>query len=109
MSDGEVWIVIAVLIVATILTRSVPFLFADSLKLPPRLQHALRYAPAAAMAAIVLPDLVFTQAGTPDIGLHNPKLLAGIAALVFCCVTRHMLGTIAVGMVVFTILRLLLT
>lgn len=108
MTSGEIWLVVALLTVATILTRCLFFLFADALKLPPRLQHALRYAPAAALAAIVVPDLVFLPDGAIDLGWGNPKLLAGIGALLFFCATRHMMGTIAVGMAFFTALRLML-
>jgi branched-subunit amino acid transport protein len=60
------------------------------------------------LAAIVLPDLLFLPDGTFELGLHNPKLLAGIGALLFFCLTRQMLGTIAVGMALFTALRLLM-
>ncbi len=110
MSAQDVWLSIALLILATLLSRCLVFLVADRLRLPPRVQHALRYAPAAAMAAIVLPDLLLapdgTFIGTFDAGWHNPKLLAALGALLFFMATRHMLGMIAVGMGLFTLLRL---
>jgi branched-subunit amino acid transport protein len=105
MSAFDVWLAIGLLIVATVFTRCVVFLFADRIRLPPLAQHALRYAPAAAMAAIVIPDLLLAPDGVPDIGWRNPKLLAGLGALLFFLLTRHMLGTIALGMVLFTVLR----
>jgi branched-subunit amino acid transport protein len=80
----------------------------NAVKLPPRVQHALRYAPAAAMAAIVLPDLVLSGGSISLNVTNNPKLLAGIGAAVFFVATRRMLGTIVVGMVLFTVLRLVL-
>ncbi len=107
MSALDVWLAIGLLIVATVFTRCVVFLFADRIRLPPLAQHALRYAPAAAMAAIVIPDLLLAPDGVPDIGWHNPKLLAGLGALLFFMLTRHMLGTIALGMALFTVLRLI--
>lgn len=109
MSNMEVWIVIAVLTLATIVTRCLVFMFPNAVKLPPKVQHALRYAPAAALAAVILPDLFYNSSGTFDLGLSNPKLLAGVGALVFCYLTRRMLGTIVVGMVIFTALRLMFT
>lgn len=108
MSAIDVWLAIGLLFLSTLITRSVFFLFSDRLRLPPLVLHALRYAPAAAMAAIVIPDLVFSPAGLPDPTLHNPKLLAGLGAAMFYLTTRHMLGTIAAGMALFTILRLVL-
>jgi branched-subunit amino acid transport protein len=107
MSSVDIWIVIALLTLATVLARCLLFVFASHLKLPPRMQYALRYAPAAAMAAIVAPDL-FLSDGVLSLDWHNPKLLAGIGALLFFAVSRHMLGTIVVGMSIFTALRLLI-
>jgi branched-subunit amino acid transport protein len=107
MSDFDTWITIVLLTVATILTRSSFFLIGDAIKLPPKVQHALRYAPAAALAAIVAPDLLLTG-GTLSLSWMNPKLMAGIGAAVFFFTTRHLLGTIIVGMALFSVLRLVL-
>jgi branched-subunit amino acid transport protein len=107
MNNMEIWVDIAVLTVATILTRCLVFMFPNAIKLPPKAQHALRYAPAAALAAVILPDLFYNNSGVFDLGLTNPKLLAGIGALIFCYLTRKMLGTIVVGMTIFTALRLM--
>ena len=105
MSAADVWITIGLLTVATILTRGSFFLFGQSVKLPPKVQHALRYAPAAAMAAIVAPDLLMTQGGTV-FDLASPKLWAGVGATIFFLSTRHLLGTIVTGMALLTVLRL---
>jgi branched-subunit amino acid transport protein len=107
MSETEIWITIALLTVATVLTRSSFFLLGNSVKLPAKVQHALRYAPAAAMAAIVVPDLLM-NGGTLSVTWTNPKLIAGIGAAVFFVATQRMLGTIVVGMALFTVLRLLM-
>jgi branched-subunit amino acid transport protein len=107
MSATEIWITIGLLTVATIITRSSFFLFGNAVKLPPKVQHALRYAPAAALAAILAPDLLMSG-GQISISLMNPKLVAGIGAAVFFLLTRRMLGTIVIGMTLFTILRLVM-
>ena len=107
MSELEIWITIVLLTVATVLTRSSFFFLGNSVKLPPMVQHALRYAPAAAMAAIVVPDLVMSG-GTLNLDWTNPRLLAGIGAALFFILTRRMLETIVVGMALFTGLRLLM-
>ena len=108
MSDLDIWLTIVLLTIATILTRGFAFyLFGDAIKLPPKVQHALRYAPAAALAAIVAPDLMLAD-GVLNVSLMNPKLLAAIAASLFFATTRHLLGTIVVGMALFTVLRLIL-
>jgi branched-subunit amino acid transport protein len=107
MSTFDIWLTIILITVATIITRSSFFLLGDSVKLPPKIQHALRYAPAAALAAIVAPDLL-TSGGALALTWMNPKLLAGIGATVFFLATRHLLGTIVAGMGLYTILRLVL-
>jgi branched-subunit amino acid transport protein len=106
MSSLEIWITIVLMALATVLARSSFFLLGDAVKLPPRVQHALRYAPAAALAAIVVPDLVLSG-GALSIGWASPKLWAGAGAALFFVFTRHMLGTIVIGMLLFTGLRLL--
>lgn len=105
MSATEVWITIGLLTLSTFITRSGLFVLGHAVKIPPRVQHALRYAPAAALAAIVIPDLVLTG-GSLNLSWTNPKLLAGIGATVFFLATRHLLGTIIVGMALFTAFRL---
>ena len=107
MTTTEIWITIALLTLATVLTRSSFFLLGHAVKIPERVQHALRYAPAAAMAAIVAPDLIYI-AGTPNWSWHNPRLLAAAGATLFFLLTRHLLGTIVIGMILYTALRLTL-
>jgi branched-subunit amino acid transport protein len=105
MSDWEVWTVIAVMVVATAATRSAFWLIGHHITLPKRVQEALRYAPACALAAIIAPDLLLGGQGQLQLDPSNPKLLAGIAAVLFYLVRRNMLLTIVFGMVVFTALR----
>lgn len=107
MSEFDIWLTIILLTLATLLTRSSLFLLGHAVKLPPRVQHALRYAPAAALAAIVAPDLLMTG-GAVSVTWMNPKLMAGLGATLFFMTTRHLLGTILVGMALFTVLRLAL-
>jgi branched-subunit amino acid transport protein len=105
MSAINVWITIGWLTVATLLTRCSFFLLGNAVKLPPKVQHALRYAPAAALAAIVAPDLVLNgEMLNPT--WSNPRLIGAIGATAFFLLTRRMLSTIVVGMVVFTVVRL---
>ena len=107
MDERTIWITIGLLTLATILTRSSLFLLGHAVKLPPKMVHALRYAPAAALAAIIAPDLL-VQDGVLNLSLINPKLLGAIAAAVFFLATRHLLGTLVVGMLVFSLLRIYL-
>ena len=107
MSATDVWITIGLLALATVLTRSSFFLLGNAVKIPERVQHALRYAPAAAMAAIVAPDLIYIGS-VSNLSWQNPRLLAAAGATLFFLLTRHLLGTIVVGMALYTVFRLTL-
>ena len=106
MNSLDTLITIGLLTLATIITRSSFFLLGDAVKFPPKVQHALRYAPAAALAAIIAPDLLLSG-GSVSFAWANPKLLAAIGAGLFFMSTRHLLGTIVVGMALFTTFRLM--
>ena len=107
MSALEYCLLMVLMTLATFLTRSFFFLLGGAVKMPEWLQHALRYAPAAALAAILAPDLL-ASGGTLLAPWTNIKLMAAIVAVLFFLITRHMLGTLVVGMICFTTLRLLL-
>jgi branched-subunit amino acid transport protein len=107
MAEWEIWAVIVVLALSTAITRSGFWLIGHRVTIPPRVQDMLRYAPACALAAIIAPDLVLGSGGEVQLGLDNPKLLAGIAALGFYVWRKNMLLTIVFGMLAFTLLRVL--
>lgn len=105
MTDKIIWIVTALMAVSTILTRCGFLLVGQKLVLPPRVQRALRYAPAAAIVAIILPNLAIVNHEL-FLSWNNYRLIAaGIAAAYFVW-QRGMLGSILIGMFVFTVLRL---
>ena len=104
MSAGQVWLTVALLTVATVATRASFFLFAR-IRLPARIRHALRYAPPVALAAIVIPDLLLAVDPAQGTDWKNPRLAAGIAATLFFLASRHLLGTIVAGMLVYTAAR----
>jgi branched-subunit amino acid transport protein len=108
MNEVWIWVTLGLLTLATLITRASLLLLGQSVQLPSAIEKALRYAPACALAAIVVPDLVFSK-GQLHLSLDNYRLLAATAAGVFFIMTRNMLWTIDVGMSVFTLLRVLLT
>jgi branched-subunit amino acid transport protein len=105
MSDWEIWAVIIVLMIATAASRSAFWMIGHHVTIPKRVQEVLRYAPACALAAIIAPDLLLGAQGQVQLTVSNPKLLAGVAAVLFYVVRRNMLLTIVFGMLVFTFLR----
>ncbi|GAB3457293.1 hypothetical protein GCM10027321_12020 [Massilia terrae] len=105
MPELDTWIVIVALAATTVLTRSGIVLLGHRVMLPRRVQEMLRFAPACALAAIVVPDLVVNHAGQPDLRLANPRLLAALLALGYYLLRRNLLQSIVFGMLVFTLLR----
>jgi branched-subunit amino acid transport protein len=106
MSDLEIWITIAVLALATAITRSSFWLVGHHITIPKRVQEMLRYAPACALAAIVAPDLLLSSSGQLLTEGLNLKLCGAAAASAYYLCRRNMLETIVFGMLVFTALRL---
>jgi branched-subunit amino acid transport protein len=106
MADWEIWLVIACLLLATIIMRCSFWLLGHHVTLPRRMQEVLRYAPACALAAITVPDLLLNK-GQLYLSLGNHPLLAAIGATVFFLLKRDMLLTILVGMLLLTALRTL--
>jgi len=105
MSDGYAWVVIVGLTAVTILTRAGFLVLGDRVRLPERLQHALRYAPVCALVALVAPAILQPQESLAATLLH-PELVAGVVAVATMLASRSVLGTLALGMLAYTALRL---
>ena len=107
MPSVEVWLAILGMTVVTAVTRAMFLIGGERTVLPARVQRMLRYAPAAALAAVVLPDVLGTPEGL-SFAPSNHEFYAALAGLGWFLWRRTMLGTIVVGMIVFTVLRLLM-
>jgi branched-subunit amino acid transport protein len=106
MTSTQIWLAIFGMMCVTALTRALFLIGGERTVLPARVQRMLRYAPAAALAAVVLPDVLMTPEGL-SFGLSNHDFYGTLAGLAWFLWRRTMLGTIVVGMLVFTIMRLL--
>ena len=106
-SSLEVFVTIAGLTVITVITRAF-FLFSDrELVLPDWVRRGLRYAPLAALAAVVVPEVVMTQ-GQLISTWQDARLYAVLASTVYYFWRGGILGTIVSGMLVLVPLKLLL-
>lgn len=103
MSALEIWLAIAGMTAVTLATRVLMLVFGDRIALPERVQHALRYAPAAALSALIAPELLLQHGAVALLG--NAKLLAGAAAIATMLATRSMIATMVIGMAVFSAAR----
>ena len=104
---GETWfgwtLIVGMGLVA-FLTRAIFILPGSHLRLPATAERVLRYAPAAALMAIVVPDLASIH-GAVSVSIDNPRLIAGLVAFALAATTRSVLATIAGGMAVLLLLR----
>jgi branched-subunit amino acid transport protein len=105
MKDWEIAAAIVGLAVITVVTRGFFFLSEREIPIPAWLRQGLRYAPLAALAAVVVPEVVMTQGrliGT----LLDARLFAAAAGAAWFWWRRDILGTILAGMAVLLPLRL---
>jgi len=107
MSGIEAFVPIAGLAAITIVARSFFLLSDKELALPAWVQRGLRYAPLAALAAVLVPEVVMTQGHLIDTW-KDARLFAVVAASGYFFWRRGILGTILTGMAVLVPLKLLL-
>jgi len=100
--------VIAGLALSTFLTRTSFLLAGARLRLNPRIEIALRYAPVCTLSAIIVPDVLMHAGTALDLSLLNPRLIGVLAAGVWLCFSRNIVGCLATGLLAFTLARLYL-
>jgi branched-subunit amino acid transport protein len=105
MSTLEGVIAILGLAVITLFTRSFFLLPERELPLPGWLEQGLRYAPLAALVAVVAPEIVMTQGRLIDTWM-DARLPAVLAATAYFYWRRDILGTILAGTAVLLAFRL---
>ncbi|WP_302080681.1 AzlD domain-containing protein [Salinibaculum rarum] len=96
-ASPELWALIVVIGVATYLIRvSFIALFGYLDDIPTGLERALRYVPAAVLAALVVPSFVTLDPGAG--GIAADRLAGGILATVVAWRTENVFATMAAGM-----------
>jgi branched-subunit amino acid transport protein len=101
---NDIWIVMFILGALTFLTRLSFIGLFHRWQTPDLVKRALRYVPVAALMAIIVPEMLMSE-GVLNLNPLNPRLLAGLAAIVVAVRTRDVTWTIVVGMLVFWLLR----
>lgn len=101
----DIWYGIATAIgltAMTIVTRGFFILPKRSFTLPSRVERVLKYAPIAALVAVIAPELLLHT----SLGPAWIKIAAAIPASGYYYWRRGILGTIMIGMGVFILLRI---
>ena len=106
-TDAWTLVVIVGLAGVTVLTRSFFFISSEEWSLPDWAQRGLQYAPIAAMAAVVLPEVLMQQGQFLQTWMDARWMGAAVGAAVYFW-RRDVLLTIVAGMLAYLPLHLVL-
>jgi branched-subunit amino acid transport protein len=97
---SNLWVVMITLGILTFALRLSFILLLEHWQPPEIVSRALRFVPVAVLTAIFIPEIML-QNGSFNILPLNPRLFAGIGAILVAWKTRSALWTIAAGMAIF--------
>ena len=96
----NIWLSIVAVSATGILTRLSLLVLPESVRLPPKLERALRFAPAAALSAIAAPA-VFLQSGQWTV-LSNPVWWAALVTALTMVWRKNMVLALVLGVLMYT-------
>ncbi len=105
--DLNITLLLIGMTLVTAWSRSFFLMLGDRIKVSPLMLESIRFAPLAAMIAILAPE-IFLPANASNVAqfdIHLPNIWGGIAALIAFHFSRNMLLTLLVGMTVFAVIR----
>ncbi|HEY1092432.1 MAG TPA: AzlD domain-containing protein [Burkholderiaceae bacterium] len=105
MSDWQIFFGILGMAAITLLTRCFFLIPGQELPMPDWLKAGLRYAPLAALAAVIVPEVLMTQ-GHLLATLKDARLYAAAVGSAYFFWRRGILGTIVSGTIVMLTLRI---
>lgn len=102
LATTDWWTVTTILGMAlvTVVTRGFFFISSKPWSLPAWAERGLHYAPIAALAAVIVPEMVMTQ-GQFISTFKDARIYAVLVGLAWFYWRRGMFGTIVVGMLVY--------
>lgn len=102
LANTDGWTIITILGMAlvTVVTRGFFFISSKTWTLPAWAERGLYYAPIAALAAVIVPEMVMTH-GQFISTIKDARLYAVAAGLAWFYWRRGMFGTIVAGMLVY--------
>jgi branched-subunit amino acid transport protein len=104
---SDIWLVMIVLGLLTFATRLSFVLLLGKWQPPDIVRRGLRYVPVAVLTAIFIPEILLKD-GSFTLSPANPRLIAGILAILVAWKTKNALWTIATGMAVYVLFTLFL-
>jgi branched-subunit amino acid transport protein len=104
VSPLEIFLTTLGMALVSLVCRSFFLLPRNDLPMPEWLREGLRYAPIAALSAVVAPELVMTQGHLIDTW-RDPRIFGALAGLAVYAWRRSLFGTIVCGTGVMLALR----
>ena len=102
----NLWLIIIGMGLVTFATRASFIFLPPHTRIPQGLQRSLKYVAAAVLPALIVPDVLFH--GSPgNLPFDAVRLVAALIATLVAWRTQNMLATIAAGMAVLILLKLL--
>ncbi len=100
------WVTIIAAGLLTYTTRLFPIISYGRFEMPSQVERALRFVPVAVLTAIFLPEMAYIQEELM-LSFRNPRLLAGLLAIVVAWRTKNVMYTILAGMLTLWALQYL--
>ena len=101
------WLAIAGVALSTFTLRASFMVFVDPHRFPDWFRQALKFVPPSVLSAIVAPGLLMSG-GALELSASNPRLLAGLVAILAAFHVRNTTAAIAAGMTTLWLLQWLL-
>lgn len=87
--------------VLTILIKAIVFVLGDRVTFSVLLKEALGFVPVTVLTAIITPMILAPHGQNMELTWRNPQLIAAVATIFVCIITRKQLLTISIGLLVF--------
>lgn len=101
----NIWLLIALMALATFLPRYLPMGLAGKVHFPELIERGLDFVPIAVLTAIIA-QTSLVRGDTVDISLGNYHAIAAGVAFLVALTTRHLFMTIVAGLTCFALLQL---
>lgn len=87
--------------VVTVAVKAGIFILGDRVRFPEWLREALSFVPVTVLTAIIVPMTLAPHGQGLELTWRNPQLVAALAGIGVCALTRHQLLTIGIALAVF--------
>lgn len=102
----SIFIIIIGCALVTFIPRVLPLMILSQMELPKWLIRWLKNVPVAVMAALLAQELLLSNDSISLAG-NGLKLLAATAAFIIAIITKSLLGTVMIGIIIMAVLRMM--